>query len=289
MAEAAVKTEKAMAGVPGVEEGPRVAAGDDWISDMKGDKEGDGAPPADKGQAPRGSAPKKPDRWARIVADRATSASDDSGDLVEMLRGFESGLGEDRALQAAEVVGALFSAPGGMSARENAGLVVKELARAGVDVGRMLAAIAEVSARDRTEVAARELQDSLKEVLGLVHRMAAATTSRVGAHLSGFDERAQGVLTSALMAQAVLERLEPNVRRVIARVDEVQKATENLTSVVTGAEVEVRAAATAAEGWVESAGVLGRGVWWWAFVGGVLGGGFSGMAAGFMQRVVAGL
>ena len=117
----------------------------------------------------------------------------------------------------------------------------------------------------------------------------AATTSRVGAHLSGFDERAQGVLTSAMMAQAVLDRVEPNVRRVIARVDEVQKSTENLASVVTAADVEVRAAATAAEGWVESAGVLGRGVWWWAFVGGVLGGVFSGMAAGFMQRVVAGL
>ena len=285
----AVKTEKAMAGVPGVEEGPRVSAGDDWIFDMKGDKEGDGAPPADKGQAPRGSPPKKPDRWERMVGDRATSASDDSGDLMEMLREFESGLGEDRALQAAEAIGALFSAPGGMSVRENAALVIEELARAGVDVGKMLAAIAEVSARDRTEVAVRELRDSLKEVLGLVHRMAAATTSRVGAHLSGFDERAQGVLTSAMMAQAVLERLDPNVRRVIARVDDVQKETEKLASVVTTAEVEVRAAKTAAEGWVESAGVLGRGVWWWAFVGGVLGGVFSGMVSGFVERMVVGL
>ena len=285
----AVKTEKALAGVPGVEEGPRVSAGDDWISDMKGDKEGDGAPPADKGQAPRGSPPKKPDRWEGMVGGRATSASDDSGDLMEMLREFESGLGEDRALQAAEAIGALFSAPGGMSVRENAALVIEELARAGVDVGKMLAAIAEVSARDRTEVAVRELRDSLKEVLGLVHRMAAATTSRVGAHLSGFDERAQGVLTSAMMAQAVLERLDPNVRRVIARVDDVQKETEKLASVVTAAEVEVRAAKTAAEGWVESAGVLGRGVWWWAFVGGVLGGVFSGMVFGFVERMVVGL
>ena len=208
-----------------------------------------------------------------------------------MLRGLESGDGgltPDRALLAAEAVGALFSAPGGMSVRENAALVIGELERAGVDVAKMLAAIAAVSARDRTAVVAGQLQDGLMDVLALVHRMAAATTSRVSVHLSGFDERAQGVITSALMAEAVLDRVEASSRRLIARLDEVKRATESLGSGVGAAKVEVQAASTAAEGWVENAGTLGRGVWWWALVGGVMGGVMSGAASGLIQRALAG-
>ena len=201
-----------------------------------------GAPPAGNAQAEQGSGDSgRPDRWGRILSEQATSASDDSGELIEPLRDLESGeggLGRDRALLAAEAVGALFSAPGGMSVRENAALVIRELARAGVDVGKMLAAIAEVSARDRAEVAAGELRDGLKDVLALVHRMAAATTSRVGGHLSGFDERAQGVITSALMAQAVLDRVEAGSRRLIARVDEVQRMAEQMASGVAATKDE---------------------------------------------------
>ncbi len=319
MATDAVDAEQAATGVPGLEVGARVPAKDeDWISGTKGDGEGEGTPPGENGQGqgapssesaqgqgapPAGNAqaeqgsgdsgqPGRPDRWGRILSEQATSASDDSGELIELLRDLESGeggLAPDRALLAAEAVGALFSAPGGMSVRENAALVIRELARAGVDVGKMLAAIAEVSARDRAEVAAGELRDGLKDVLALVHRMAAATSSRVGAHLSGFDERAQGVVTSALMAQAVLDRVEASSRKLIARLDEVQRATENLASRVGAAKVEVQAASTAAEGWVENAGTLGRGVWWWALVGGVMGGVMSGTFAGLIQRVLAGL
>ena len=316
----AVDAEQAATGVPGLKVGARVPARDeDWISGTKGDGEGEegtppgeksqgqgapssesaqgqGAPPAGNAQAEPGPGdsgrPGRPDRWGRILSEQATSASDDSGELIELLRDLESGeggLGPDRALLAAEAVGALFSAPGGMSVRENAALVIRELARAGVDVGKMLAAIAEVSARDRAEVAAGELRDGLKDVLGLVHRMAAATTSRVGGHLSGFDERAQGVVTSALMAQAVLDRVEAGSRKLIARVDEVQRTAEKLASGVGAAKVEVQAAATAAEGWVENAGTLGRGVWWWALVGGVMGGVMSGTVAGLIRRALAGL
>ncbi len=319
MAADAVDAEQAATGVPGLKKGPRVPAEDeDWISGTKveGEEEGTppgentqgqgapfsenaqdkGAPSAENAQAEQdagdSSQPGKPNGQERSLAAVSTSASDDSGDLVELVRGLESGDGAlalDRALLAAEAVGALFSAPGGMSARENAALVIRELAHAGVDVGKMLAAIAEVSARDRTAVVAGELQDGLKDVLALVHRMAAATTSRVGAHLSGFDERAQGVITSALMAEAVLDRVEASSRRLIARLDEVKRATESLGSGVGAAKVEVQAASTAAEGWVENAGTLGRGVWWWALVGGVMGGVMSGAAAGLIQRALAGL
>ena len=280
---------------PGLKEGPRQPA-EDWVSEMNAERNGENAPPAVSEQPSRGAGDsarsEKSDGQERSLAGVATSASDDSGELIKLLRDFESGeggLAPDRALLAAEAVGALFSAPGGMSVRENAALVIRELARAGVDVGKMLAAIAEVSARDRTAVVAGELQDGLKDVLALVHRMATATTSRVGAHLSGFDERAQGVVTSALMAQAVLDRVETSSRRLIARLDEVQRATENLASRVGAAKVEVQAASTAAEGWVENAGTLGRGVWWWALVGGVMGGVMSGALAGLVQRALAGL
>ena len=308
MAEAAAEAgDPAIA--PGLTEGPRKPAGD-WISDMNAEKNGENAPPAEnapagqgEGNSARGNAqpgqgagdssqPEKPDGRERSLAAASTSASDDSGDLVEMLRGLESGdggLAPDRALLAAEAVGALFSAPGGMSVRENAALVIGELERAGVDVAKMLASIAAVSARDRTAVVAGQLQDGLMDVLALVHRMAAATTSRVGTHLTGFDERAQGVITSALMAEAVLDRVEASSRRLIARLDEVKRATECLGSGVGAAKVEVQAASTAAEGWVENAGTLGRGVWWWALVGGVMGGVMSGAAAGLIQRVLAGL
>ena len=308
MAEAAAEAgDPAIA--PGLQEGPRKPAGD-WISDMNAEKNGENAPSAGNAPAEQGegnsaegqeqpgqgagdsSQLEKPDPQERSLAAVATSASDDSGDLAKMLRGLESGdggLSPDRALLAAEAVGALFSAPGGMSVRENAALVIRELAHAGVDVAKMLASIAEVSARDRTAVVAGELQDGLKDVLALVHRMAAATTSRVGAHLRGFDERAQGVITSALMAEAVLDRVEASSRRLIARLDEVKQATESLGSGVGAAKVEVQAASTAAEGWVENAGTLGRGVWWWALVGGVMGGVMSGAVAGLIQRALAGL
>ena len=280
---------------PGLKEGPRQPA-EDWVSEMNAERNGENAPAAVSEQPPQGAGDSarsgKSDGQERSLAAVATSASDDSGELTKLLRDFESGeggLAPDRALLAAEAVGALFSAPGGMSVRENAALVIRELAHAGVDVGKMLAAIAEVSARDRTAVVAGELQDGLKDVLALVHRMAAATSSRVGAHLSGFDERAQGVVTSALMAQAVLDRVEASSRKLIARLDEVQRATENLASRVGAAKVEVQAASTAAEGWVENAGTLGRGVWWWALVGGVMGGVMSGAVAGLIQRALAGL
>ena len=319
MATDAVDAEQAATGVPGLKVGARVPAGDeDWISCTKGDGEREGTPPRENSQGegapssesapgrggpPAGNAraeqgsgdsgrPGRPDRWGRILSEQATSASDDSGELIELLRDLESGeggLGPDRALLAAEAVGALFSAPGGMSVRENAALVIGELERAGVDVAKMIAAIAAVSARDRTAVVAAQLQDGLIDVLALVHRMAAATTSRVSTHLSGFDERAQGVITSALMAEAVLDRVEASSRKLIARLDEVKRATESLGSGVGAAKVEVQAASTAAEGWVEKAGTLGRGVWWWALVGGVMGGVMSGAAAGFIQRALAGL
>ena len=311
MAEAAAEAgDPAIA--PGLKEGARVPVKkEDWVSDTKGDGEGNGTPPAENAPAEQqgeGSSAQggesagqsagdstrsgKGDEQERSLASAGTSASDDSGELIQLLRDFESGeggLAPDRALLAAEAVGALFSAPGGMSVRENAALVIRELARAGVDVGKMLAAIAEVSARDRTAVVAGELQEGLKDVIALVHRMAAATSSRVGAHLSGFDERAQGVVTSALMAQAVLDQVEANSRKLIARLDEVKGATESLGSRVGAAKVEVQAAATAAEGWVENAGTLGRGVWWWALVGGVMGGVMSGAFAGLIQRALAGL
>lgn len=318
MAEAAAEA-RDPATAPGLKAGPRQhATEEDWISGTKGDGEGQDAPPSENAQSPSASpgadaqgqgapaseaAPTeqgaggsagsgKSGGQERSLAAVATSASDDSGELTALLRDLESGdggLAPDRALLAAEAVGALFSAPGGMSVRENAALVIRELAHAGVDVGKMLAAIAEVSARDRTAVVAGELQDGLKDVLALVHRMAAATSSRVGAHLSGFDERAQGVVTSALMAQAVLDRVEAGSRKLIARLDDVQRATENLASGVGAAKVEVQAASTAAEGWVENAGTLGRGVWWWALVGGVMGGVMSGAVAGLIQRALAGL
>ena len=311
MAEAAAEAgDPAIA--PGLKEGARVPVKkEDWVSDTKGDGEGNGTPPAENAPAEQqgeGSSAQggqsagqgagdstrsgKGDEQERRLSKSATSASDDSGELIQLLRDFESGeggLAPDRALLAAEAVGALFSAPGGMSVRENAALVIRELARAGVDVGKMLAAIAEVSARDRTAVVAGELKEGLKDVIALVHRMAAATSSRVGAHLSGFDERAQGVVTSALMAQAVLDQVEANSRKLIARLDEVKGATESLGSRVGAAKVEVQAAATAAEGWVEHAGTLGRGVWWWALVGGVMGGVMSGTVAGLIQRALAGL
>ena len=321
MATDAVDAEQAATSVPGLKKGPRVPAKDeDLVFGTKGEgkeeeegtppaentqgqgapssenAQGKGAPAAENAQAEKDSGdssqPGKPEGQERSLAAVATSASDDSGELGKMLRGLESGDGgltPDRALLAAEAVGALFSAPGGMSVRENAALVIGELERAGVDVAKMLAAIAEVSARDRTAVVAGQLQDGLMDVLALVHRMAAATTSRVGTHLSGFDERAQGVITSALMAEAVLDRVEASSRKLIARLDEVKCTTESLASGVGAAKVEVQAASMAAEGWVENAGTLGRGVWWWALVGGVMGGVMSGAAAGLIQRALAGL
>ena len=281
--------------VPGVEQGPRKPVKvEDLIPDTKG--EGEPASAAENAEStqnaqdpPAGGKREAPER---ALAKSATSASDGSGDLVALLRGLDSGgggLSQDRALLGAEAIGALFSAPGGMSVQENAATVIQELERAGVDVGKMLTELAEVSARDRTAVAARKLQDGLRDVLALVHQMAAATTSRVDVHLSGFDERAQGVLTAALMAQAVLDRLESNGRQVIARVDEVHRGTEKLSSVVGAARVEVEAAAKAGKDWVENAGVVGRGVWWYALLGGVLGGVLSGLFMGLVQRAVAGL
>ena len=293
MAEAAADANPADV-VPGVTQGPRKSVKEeDWIP---GEGEGGGTPPAGNEQSTEDAEDPPPAGNAgapeRALAKNATSASDGSGDLVALLRGLDSGeggLSQDRALLAAEAIGALFSAPGGMSVEKNAAQVIKELKRGGVDVGKMMAAVAEVSARDRTAVAARKLQDGLKDVLSLVHQMAAATTSRVDVHLSGFDERAQGVLTAALMAQAVLDRLESNGRQVIARVDDVHRGTEKLSSAVGAARVEVEAAAKAGRDWVENAGVVGRGVWWYALVGGVVGGVLSGLFTGIVQRAVAGL
>ena len=260
------------------------------------EKNGENAPSAEQEQSTPGAGeppqPEKPAGQARSLAAVAASASDDSGELRELLREVvsgEGGLGPDRALLAAEAVGALFSAPGGMSDRENAGLVIRELAHAGVDVGKMLAEIAEVDARDRAAVAAGKLRDELMKVSTLVHRMAASASSHVSGHLRSLNERAQGVVTAALMAQAVLDRVDSSSRKLIVRLDEVRREGENLGSGVGAAKVEVEAASRRAAEWVENAGTLGRGVWWWALVGGVLGGVLSGLFAGLVQRAVAGL
>lgn len=283
--------------VSGVTQGPRKpVTKEEWTPGTEGDEEEEGAPPAGNGESeqnPRESAQAPPPETPeQALSKRATSVSDDSGDLVALVRGLKSvdgGLSEDRMLLAAEAIGALFSAPGGISVRQNAALVIRELEGGGIDAGKMLAEVAAVSARDRAEVAARELQEGLKNVLAQVHRMAAATTSRVDVHLRGFDERAQGALSAAVLVQTLMDQLERNGRKVVARVDDVHRSVESLDSVVRGVRVEVEGAAEARERLVENAGVVGRGVWWYALVGGVLGGALSGLFTGLVQRAVAGL
>ena len=295
MAEAVEGTEQADV-VSSLEHGPRESVQEDeWVSDTKGEGEGEDSPPAENEQstAQNAQAPapsEKPDPPEQVLSKRATSASDDSGDLVALVRGMKSGgVSEDRMVRSAEAVGAFFSAPGGLSVRENAAVVIEELERAGLDVGKMLVEVAAASAQDDAEVVARELQDGLKNVLSLVHRKAAATSARIDVHMKNLDARAQGVLTSAMLAQTMLDKLESNVRKMVSRFDDVQRGVESLDSVLRTVRVEVEGAAKARESLVENAGVIGRGVWWWALVGGVFGGMLIGVFAGLVLRVVAGL
>ena len=284
--------------VSSLTQGPRKSVTEEeWMPGTNGDGGGEDSPPAENEQSTTenggdAAGAGKTDPPEQALSERATSVSDDSGDLVALVRGMKSvdgGLSQDRMLLAAEAIGALFSAPGGLSVRQNAAVVIRELEGGGVDVGKVLAEIAAVSARDRAEVAARELQEGLKNVLAQVHRMAAATTSRVDVHLRGFDERAQGALSAAVLVQTLMDQLERNGRKVVARVDDVHRSVESLDSVVRGVRVEVEGAAKARERLVENAGVVGRGVWWYALVGGVLGGALSGLVTGLVQRAVAGL
>ena len=184
-------------------------------------------------------------------------------------RGAEAG-GDDVVAQAALLVRELVGGQG-VSDHRIADIIVGQLSRVGVDVPRVMREIQEARERDRVAVAAEEIGAQLTEVVTQIQALAGSAAAAVDVRQKDLESRAYMVIQASLLAQAVLETLERKAVRVVTRVDDALRKVDELSNGLGQAQSEVLAAEKAAERWEDRAAKVGRGVWWWALVGGFVG------------------
>ena len=160
----------------------------------------------------------------------------------------------------------------GVGDKAVADLIVGQLAAAGVDVPRLVADIEAARDRDRVSVAAEALAGQLRGVIEQVQRTAGASGAAVEVRLKEMEGLAYVLIQAALAAQSCLELAERSGSRVGTRLQDIVRAADEYLTTVGAARAEVLAAQKAAGEWVADASTVGRGVWWWALVGGFVGG-----------------
>ena len=181
-----------------------------------------------------------------------------------------SGPGEDAVAQAALLVRELIGGQG-VSDHRIADLIVGQLSRVGVDVPRVMREIQEARERDRVAVAAEEIGGQLTDVVKQIQVLAGSAAAAVDVRQKDLESRAYMVIQASLLAQAVLETLERKAARVVTRAEDALSKVDQLSNGLGQAQAEVLAAEKAAERWEDRAAKVGRGVWWWALVGGFVG------------------
>ena len=160
----------------------------------------------------------------------------------------------------------------GVGDKAVADLIVAQLAAAGVDVPRLVADIEAAQDRDRISVAAEALAGQLRGVIEQVQRTAGASGAAVEVRLKEMEGLAYVLIQAALAAQSCLELAERSGGRVGTRLQEIVRAADEYLTTVGAARAEVVAAEKAAGKWLADASMVGRGLWWWALVGGFVGG-----------------
>ena len=185
-------------------------------------------------------------------------------------RGGAEGGGGDVVAQAALLVRELVGGQG-VSDHRIADLIVGQLSRVGVDVPRVMREIQEARERDRVAVAAEEIGSQLTGVVNQIQSLAGSAAAAVDVRQKDLESRAYMVIQASLLAQAVLETLERKAVRVVTRAEDALVKVDELTNRLGQAQSEVLAAEKAAERWEDRAAKVGRGVWWWALVGGFVG------------------
>ena len=178
--------------------------------------------------------------------------------------------GDDVVGQAALLVRELVGGQG-VSDHRIADLIVGQLSRVGVDVPRVMREIQEARERDRVSVAAEEIGGQLTDVVKHIQSLAGSAAAAVDVRQKDLESRAYMVIQASLLAQAVLETLERKGVRVVTRVEDALGKVDELSDGLGRAQSEVLAAEKAAERWEDRAAKVGRGVWWWALVGGFVG------------------
>ena len=159
----------------------------------------------------------------------------------------------------------------GVGDKAVADIVVAQLAGAGVDVDKLVREIEAAQDRDRVSVAAEALAGQLRDVIEQVQRTAGASGAAVEVRLKEMESLAYVLIQTALAAQATLDHAERSGGRIGTRLQDIVRAADEFLSAVGGAHAEVIAAEKSAGQWVEYAGTVGRGLWWWALVGGFAG------------------
>lgn len=159
----------------------------------------------------------------------------------------------------------------GVGDKAVADIVVAQLATAGVDVDKLVRDIEAAQDRDRVSVAAEALAGQLRDVIEQVQRTAGASGAAVEVRLKEMESLAYVLIQTALAAQATLDHAERSGGRIGQRLQDIVRAADEFLNTVGGAQAEVMAAEKSAGQWVEHARTVGRGLWWWALVGGFAG------------------
>ena len=153
-----------------------------------------------------------------------------------------------------------------------ADLVLQQLAVAGVNTERLLEEIRSARDSDRVSVAAEALAGQMTDVIEQVQRTAGASGAAVEVRLREMESLAYLLIQTALSAQSVLELAERSGGRIGTRLHDIVRAAEEFLTSVGAAHAEILAAQKEAGKWVAYASTVGRGLWWWALVGGFAGG-----------------
>ncbi len=159
----------------------------------------------------------------------------------------------------------------GVGDKAVADIVVAQLATAGVDVDKLIRDIEAAQDRDRVSVAAEALAGQLRDVIEQVQRTAGASGAAVEVRLKEMESLAYVLIQTALAAQATLDHAERSGGRIGQRLQDIVCAADEFLNTVGGAQAAVIAAEESAGKWVKYAETVGRGLWWWALVGGFAG------------------
>ena len=225
-------------------------------------------------EAAGGGAKAAPPEPEPAAAGGVGAAPEGSGAAIAALAA-ERGRGGRRppppgAGRAAAVIAELLALRG-VGDKAVADIVVAQLGGAGVDVDKLVREIEAAQDRDRVSVAAEALAGQLRDVIEQVQRMAGASGAAVEVRLKEMESLAYVLIQTALAAQATLDHAERSGGRIGTRLQDIVRAADEFLSTVGGAHAEVIAAEKSAGKWVEYAGTVGRGLWWWALVGGFAG------------------
>ena len=172
--------------------------------------------------------------------------------------------------RAAGVIAKLLSLRG-VGDKAVADIVIAQLAVAGVDVDKLVRDIEAAQDRDRVAVGGEALAGQLRNVIDQVQRTAGASGAAVEVRLKEMESLAYVLIQTALAAQATLDHVERSGGRIGSRLQDIVGAADAFLNTVGRAEAAVIAAEESAGKWLEYARTVGRGLWWWALVGGFAG------------------